>query len=261
MIYLVLVVFVFVLLLLVLAASVYLGRYVGRLQLKNHKEHKLEVVSVAETAVFGLLGLLIAFTFSGAYDRYENRKLHILEEANVFDTAYEYIDLVSPKYQAGLRDDVRRYLDLHLASYYDIPYTTKVDQDLYKALDVQRKIWQTVIIACEENSNKGLAQLVIPAMNDMFKVAHTGINMTKIHPPIVIFVLLIGLAALGAFLVGYNAAENKQRHPVHILCYVFLTAFTIYIIFNLEFPRVGFIRLSSFDQMLIDVREDMNAVY
>ena len=51
---------------------------------------------------------------------------------------------------------------------------------------------------------------------------------------------------------------NKQKHPIHIISYVLLTAFTLYIIVNLEFPRVGFIRFSSFDQMLMDVREDMN---
>ena len=261
MIHVFLVFCVLVLLLLVLALSVYAGRSLGRFQLKNHAEHKLEVVSVAEGAVFGLLGLLIAFTFSGAYDRYENRKLHILEEANVFDTAYAYIDLVAPKFQPELRKNVRTYLDLHIASYNDIPYTGRVDADLYKALDVQHKIWKDVIAACEDNPNKGLAQLVIPAMDSMFKVAHSGINMAKIHPPLIIFLLLLGLASLGAFLVGYNAAENKESYPVHIFCYVILTSFTIYIIMNIEFPRVGFIRLSSFDQMLLDVREDMNSQY
>jgi hypothetical protein len=66
------------------------------------------------------------------------------------------------------------------------------------------------------------------------------------------------LATLGAFLAGYNAAESQQKYPLHILCYVLLTAFTIYIIINLEYPRLGFIRFNSFDAMLLDVRADMN---
>ena len=45
------------------------------------------------------------------------------------------------------------------------------------------------------------------AMKNMFDVTHTGINMAKIHPPAIIFILLLGLAALGAFLVGYNSAK------------------------------------------------------
>jgi hypothetical protein len=43
-----------------------------------------------------------------------------------------------------------------------------------------------------------------------------------------------------------------------MFCYVLLTTFIIYLIINLEYPRVGFIRFSSFDNMLMDVREDMN---
>jgi hypothetical protein len=187
--------------------------------------------------------------------------MHILEEANAFDKAYEYVDLVMPKYQPALRDSIRQYLDLHLATYRDIPYPVKVDQDLYKAIDVQHTIWKTVVTASNENPNNNLTQLVIPAISDMFDEAHSGINMTKIHPPAIIFVLLICLSALGAFLVGYNSAEVKQKYPIHIISYVFLTAFTVYIIVNIEFPREGFIRLSSFDQMLEDVRNDMNYNY
>ena len=117
-------------------ACVSIGRRFGYLQLQKHTEHKLEVVNVAESAVFALLPLLVAFTFSGAYERFENRKIHILEEANVYDAAYEYIDLVPAKYQPALRADIREYLDLHLASYNDIPYLTKVDNDLDKAIVV-----------------------------------------------------------------------------------------------------------------------------
>ena len=258
MIHIFLVFFVFFVLLLILGLSVSIGRRYGRSKLQQHVEHKLEVVGIAESAVFALLGLLIAFTFSGAYDRYEIRKMHILQEANVFDTAYELIDLVPAKYQATLRQDIRQYLDLHIASYNDIPYTTRVDRDLDKAIDIQHKIWKTVVTASEEKSSNNLTQLVIPGMSKMFEISHEGINMTLIHPPAVIFVLLVGLAVLGAFLVGYNAAENKQKYPVHLLCYVLLTAFTLYVIVNLEYPRVGFIRFNSFDQMLMDIREDMN---
>lgn len=256
MIHVFLVFFIFIALIFIMGLSVYVGRTLGRLQLQKYAEHKLEGISVAETAIFSLLALLVAFTFSGAYERYENRKLHILEEANVFDTAYEYIDLTPVKYQPILRKDVRQYLDLHLASYNDIPNMMKVDQDLYKAIDIQHEIWKSVIAACKDNPN--IAQLVIPAMSNMFDVTHTGINMARIHPPGIIFILLISLASLGSILVGYNSAANKQKHPIHILSYVLLTSFTIYIIMNIEYPRVGFVRLSTFDQMLKDVRDDMN---
>lgn len=238
--------------------SVLLGRYFGHRQIRLHAKHQLEVIPVAEGAVFALLALLMAFTFSGAYDRYENRKSHILEEANVFDAAYDVIDLLPAQYQDPLRADVRHYLDLHLQSYWDIPNMKKVDDDLNNAIVIQHHIWKTVVTAAKQDPNNAMMQVVVPSMVKMFDVFHSGINMSRIHPPPVIFLLLIVLAALGAFLMGYNAAESEQKHSIHILSYVFLTAFVIYLIVNLEFPRVGFIRYSLFDQMLEDVRADMN---
>jgi len=34
-------------------------------------------------------------------------------------------------------------------------------------------------------------------------------------------------------------------------------ALALYVILDLEFPRLGFIRLDAYDQMLVDVRESM----
>jgi hypothetical protein len=59
---------------LLLSLSVAAGRNYGKEQLAKHDKKQLEVVIVAEGAVFTLLALLVAFAFSGAYERFENRK-------------------------------------------------------------------------------------------------------------------------------------------------------------------------------------------
>jgi hypothetical protein len=260
MLHIFVVIFVLIALLFILSFSVIIGRRYGRIQLETQEENKLEILSVAESAVFGLLGLLIAFTFSGAYDRYESRKIHIIEEANAFEAAYAIIDITPIQYRPALRENMREYLDLHMAAYNHIPYLKKVREDVEKSLVIQHKIWDTIIAATEASSVNGLNQLVIPVLLKMFDLSHAGIDMVFIHPPRAIFILLIGLAALGSFLIGYNSAENKQKRPVHIFSYVLLTTLIIYVIINLEYPRVGFIRIDSFDQMLADVRTDMDTI-
>jgi acyl-CoA synthetase (AMP-forming)/AMP-acid ligase II len=72
---------------------------------------------VVEGAVFALLGLLIAFTFSGAASRFDERRKLIVEEANAIGTAYLRIDLLPVAAQADMRDSFRRYLDTRLAAY------------------------------------------------------------------------------------------------------------------------------------------------
>jgi hypothetical protein len=51
-------------------------------------------VQTIGTAVFALLGLLIAFTFSNALSRFEVRRNLIVEEANNVGTAFLRIDLL-----------------------------------------------------------------------------------------------------------------------------------------------------------------------
>src|SRR5512139_1750487 len=60
-------------------------------------------------AVFALLGLLIAFTFSGAYSRFDARRQLIVQEANAIGTAYLRVDLLPAETQAPLRESFREY--------------------------------------------------------------------------------------------------------------------------------------------------------
>ena len=89
--------------------SVIIGRQFGEKQIAEHVQSQLEVVIVAEGAVFTLLALLVAFAFSGAYECFENRKLHIIEEANVINIAYKRISLLAPQTQHALRQSFRGY--------------------------------------------------------------------------------------------------------------------------------------------------------
>ena len=54
------------------------GRRVGAARLRRHPELASKG-SPAEAAVFALLGLLLAFTFSGAASRFEHRR-HLIGE-------------------------------------------------------------------------------------------------------------------------------------------------------------------------------------
>jgi hypothetical protein len=52
-----------------------------------------------DLAVFGLMGLLFAFTFYGAENRYEARRSLIVDEANAIEEAYFHLDLLESNAQ------------------------------------------------------------------------------------------------------------------------------------------------------------------
>src|SRR5512138_761788 len=65
--------------------------------------------AAVDGAVLGLMGLLLAFTFSGAGTRFDARRKLVAEEANHIGTAYLRLDLLPPERQPKLREDFRRY--------------------------------------------------------------------------------------------------------------------------------------------------------
>ncbi len=61
---------------------------------RQEEDAPSEVSGAIIGAVFALLGLLIAFTFSGAYSRFDARRQLIVQEANAIGTAYLRLDLL-----------------------------------------------------------------------------------------------------------------------------------------------------------------------
>ena len=85
-----------------------LGRRVGRRRIASGGAEAGGFGAV-ESAIFGLMGLLIAFTFSGAASRFDGRRDLVTQEANAIGTAWLRIDLVPVDAQAKLRDLFRLY--------------------------------------------------------------------------------------------------------------------------------------------------------
>jgi hypothetical protein len=212
---------------------------------------------VVEGAVFALLGLLIAFTFSGAASRFDERRKLIVEEANAIGTAYLRLDLLPPAAQPDLRESFRRYLDTRLAAYRALPDLAKAEAELARAAGMQQEIWKKSLAAAA--GSQPATMLLLPALNEMFDITTTRTMAAKMHPPTVIFALLCGLALLSALLAGYAAAAGgtKARNWVHTTVFALTLAGAVYVILDIEFPRVGLIRVDAFDQVLVDLRQSM----
>src|SRR5580704_121962 len=116
-------------LLLVILASLEVGRRIGIHRRKADPEGASAGLGAIEGAVFGLMGLLIAFTFSGAAARFDGRRQLVGEEANAIGTAYLRIDLLPQSAQPTLREDFRNYLDARFASYREL----RINLDAAKA--------------------------------------------------------------------------------------------------------------------------------
>lgn len=235
-----------------------LGRRMGIAKLARDPEGLEKGAGAAEAAVFGLLGLLIAFTFSGAASRFEDRRHLIADEANTIGTAYLRIDLLPADAQLAMRALLRRYLDVRLATYRDADDMPATLARLAEGAALQQQIWTGAVLACRRpEATTQASMLLLPALNDMIDITTTRAMATRNHPPVVVFLLLAGLSLVGALLVGYGTSGNQQRTWLHTLVFATILSLTVYVIVDLEFPRLGLIRVTADDQVLIDLGNSM----
>ena len=236
-----------------------LGRRVGMRRRARDPEGADVGLGTINGAIFGLVGLLIAFTFSGAASRFDRRRDLVVQEANNIGTAYLRLDLLPASAQPVLRERFRHYVDSRLAVYRALPDIEAAERRLVESNRIQEEIWALSVAATNEVQVNGTAvtSLMVASLNDMIDITTTRTIALKTHlPPIV--VIMMGVLVLGGSLItGYELSAAKERNLLHAISFALLMAGVIYIIIDLEYPRVGFIRLDQFDQVLIDLRQSM----
>jgi len=233
------------------------GRSLGRRQLARDPDSSRKSLGALEGAVFGLMGLLMAFTFSGAASRFEGRRQLVAQEANAIGTAYLRLDLLPAPAQPALREDFRRYLDARLALFQNPLGSPASQAGLARAVQLQGSIWTGAVAACRGNLPPQIPNLVLPALNEMIDITTTRAMAMNQHPPSVIYVMLGVLTLTSALLAGYGMAEGRIRSWVHSLGFAVLFSTTFFVILDLEYPRLGLIRVDAADQVLVDLRASM----
>jgi len=138
-----------------------LGRRIGTRRLAALPPGTSWEIGTLDGAVFALLGLLIAFTFSGAVTRFEARRHLVVEETNAIGTAYLRLDLLPVAAQPALRDAFRRYLDARLEVYRSLPDLVAAKQALARSVQIQGEIWRGAVAACRADPTSSTTILVL----------------------------------------------------------------------------------------------------
>jgi len=230
------------------------GRRIGKHRKKLDPDSSHEGFGAMEAAVFGLMGLMIAFTFSGAVSRLDQRRMDIIEEANAIGTAYLRIDLLPEETQPAIRKYFREYLDARIDVYQKVPDLQAVQEAQKKAESLQNIIWKTSVEDCNKSENTAAKMLFLPAVNSMIDISSSRMAIAFIHQPFSVFIVLIILALVCSLFAGYGMSVGKSRSWVHFIGFTAAFVISIYVIIDMEYPRIGMININSMDYLLTDLR-------
>jgi hypothetical protein len=241
-----------------------IGRRIGTRHLVVEKDKANVGLGTVEGAIFGLMGLLLAFTFSSSLTGFDLRRQLIVDEANAINTAYARLDVLPAEAQSTLRDLFRQYLSARVDVYRSPRgfslrrnMTVFAPEPLELGERLQAVIWKEAVAKCPSGSSRAACVVLLPAITTMIEAARTRTAVNERHPPHIVFVMLLGLGIATSLLAGYNMAAKPSRSWLHILGIATALAGSLFVITNLEFPRLGLIRLDVYDHVLSDVGSRM----
>lgn len=234
------------------------GFRVGRRNSGKYRESAHEGIGVIEAAIFGLLGLLLGFTFAGGASRLDARRQLVVQEANAIGTAYLRLDVLPIDGQPEMHRLFRDYVEARLRVYEKLPDRAAAEQELARATELQNEIWSHAVVGSRNDSTQNTARLLLPAINDMIDVTTERTVALDTHLPRLIFALLATVAVTSGLLAGYAMAKRGRRSVLHMILYAAVIAVTLYAVLDLENPRFGLIRLDAADRALLQLRESIH---
>lgn len=215
-------------------------------------------VSLIQAAVFAILGLLLAFQFSRAASRLDYRRGLVVQEANTISDAYLYLDLLSPERQPVLRDLFRRYTDARIRMWQAAGDRPSAEAQAAAARKLFKEIWTRAEAATREEPTPTPAILLLSALNEMGDVTVERSVAALTHTPWLVVLFLLSVALMCALLAGHAQSSEKKRDWLHVIVFPALIAITIFVAFDLEYPRSGLIRIGPADQAMAEVRQSMD---
>ena len=234
------------------------GHVIAMRRIASDPDSAKKGAGVIEGAVFGLLSLLVAFTFSGAVNRFDMRRHLVGDEEVKISTAWDRIHLLPADSQPAMRDLFRRYLDARIETYRnpnDMPSTLAA---LERSQKLQEEIWAQGVAAIQASPTTVTGMLFLPALNQMLDVTRVRLMATRMHPPPIVYAMLAIVALVGAMLAGYHMAGTKTRSWLHTVGFALVLSATTYVILDIEYPRLGLIRVDDADEVLLELRKHMN---
>lgn len=219
-------------------------------------EGQKRATGATEGAVYGMLGLFLAFTFSAAGARFEDRRHLAVEEANAIGTAWLRIDILPASAQPRLRDLFRQYVDARLERAPLAMNRVAVASAVTKYQALQQEIWSAGVAAVKESGQVPPFSVFLPALNEMIDITATRETVAQMRTPLPVFLMVATLALVGSLFAGYDLA-GKTRYWFHTVGFALVLAMTLFVIIDLEFPRLGFIRVNASDSAIYDVRRAM----
>jgi hypothetical protein len=223
----------------IVGAATAAGYLSGR-SLRRHGATIREPVGVLQGALFGVVGLILAFGLSLAVGRYENRRAALVNEANAIGTTYLRAQLIAEPARSRSLDLLRQYTDLALQVSKEVPGSARMRRTTAAEDVVQRRLWRLAGQSTDAAPIATAPRLYVDSLNDTIDAQSTRLSALNNRVPSAV----LALEVLGAaFAVGLLALHISVlgRGLVVMLASAGIVTLLLLVTFDLDRPTRGVI--------------------
>ena len=234
----------------------WLGYWYRKVQIRKNAEHVDPPVPL-EGSLLGLMGLMLAFSFSMAASKFENRRVIIVDEANNIATAMRNSFLYPDSVRNLFLGDFKQYVEARINYYDAVNDPVLISAALEKSNHYSMRILRLAMQQAKNFQNNIRTGQMIPAVNRMIESVTTREASRIAKTPSLILIMLLLLIFSTTFLVGYGN-KAKKINFIMVTGFALMTTLTVYVIIELDRPRKGVINLDEAEKNITELRKQVN---
>jgi hypothetical protein len=214
-----------------------------------------ERVTIFESAVLGVLGLLLGFTMSMAVARFDLRRQLVMDEANAIDTTWHRSQILPAPGNQEFANVLRKYVDqrvLYAAEKDD----RRLPEERETGERLQDELWSRATAFAMADQRSVPAGLLMQSLNQMIDLEAARWTAFVTHVPQSVMLGNLFLALLSITMIGYGFGLIGKRHMFSTVMLAISISGVLMVITDLDRPREGFIKISQ--QPMIDVQKLIN---
>jgi hypothetical protein len=226
-----------------MAAATVAGLVLGR-RLATRSDDLREPFGILQAALIGFMGLILAFGLSLAVGRYEDRRAHVVEEANAIGTTYLRAQTLAEPVRSESLVALRDYTDASILIADDVPGSADQRDALRNSQEIQRELWSLAGEALAEAPTLTAPRLYVESLNEMFDAQTTRVAGLGNRVPTAVIVLEVVGAALALAVLALHLA-TFGRGIATVAVAAALVTLLLVVTFDLDRPTRGLIRVPS----------------
>ncbi len=218
------------------------GRWRGRrLRIELELQGKTAVSKFVDASL-AVLGLLLAFTFSTALTKHDQRRMMVVADSNAIGDFYTCASLLKEPVRTNLRTVIRDYaaLRVELAQH-------RYDKAAFEsALDRFQQMHEQMVELVSQALENGtpIAVSLTNTLNAVTSSQASRLAAVKDRLPTAIVLLLLLSAVSSAMLVGREQGAADEADIAGTVCFIVLISFAIFVTLDLNQPDRGFVTVS-----------------